>query len=242
MSEPNTNNVAQSGQSLDGLQSQLGYSFQQSSHLQTALCHSSFAFEQTHGIQENNEVLEFVGDAVLDLAVGEILFTTFPNVREGELTRMRAFLVNEASLASLARDLDLGAYIALGKGEEGTGGRDKPSILACAYEAVIGAVFVDGGYEAARKIVFRQFSSLISRGKQTMLEADAKSRLQEMVQAQFGEAPTYYLEKEEGPDHQKVFTVSVQFQGRTHAVATATNKKEAEQRAAALAIDGFEDT
>lgn len=233
------NKDEQTYDSLTVLEDGLGYIFQQRSHLQTALCHSSFAFEQTTNPQQDNEVLEFIGDAVLDLAVGEILLKKFAEVREGELTRMRASLVNEASLAALASDLDLGDYISLGKGEEQTGGRDKPSILACAYEAVIGAVFVDNGYEAARDIVIRQFLPLILRGKQTMLQADAKSSLQEMAQAHFGEAPTYHLEKEEGPDHQKVFTVSVHFQGRTHAVATASNKKEAEQRAAALAIETF---
>ena len=156
---------SQSIDSLDVLEDRLGYKFKQIDNLITALCHSSFAFEQTQKPRQDNEVLEFIGDSVLDLAVGEILLEKFAEVREGELTKMRASLVNETSLAGIARDLDLGGYISLGKGEEGTGGRDKPSILACAYEAVLGAVFVDSGYEVARDIVSRQFLPIISRGK-----------------------------------------------------------------------------
>jgi ribonuclease-3 len=227
--------------SLALCEERMGYRFKEASHLLTALIHSSFAFEQVGKVLRDNEVLEFLGDAVLDLAVAKALFVAFPAAPEGELTRMRAALVNETSLAALATEIRLGDFLLLGKGEENTGGRTKPSILSSVYEAVLGAVFVDGGYEAARVLVERQFAPLFAQGKRIMLQTDAKSRLQEMAQERFNEAPTYGLEKEEGPDHEKRFTVSVRFRDRVLATATASNKKEAEQRAAALALESFND-
>jgi ribonuclease-3 len=226
---------------LDELQERLGYRFNELARLLTALIHSSFAFEHTRKPLRDNEVLEFLGDAVLDLAVGKALFEAFPGVSEGELTRMRAALVNEGRLAEMALVLGLQDALLLGKGEEATGGRAKPSILSCAYEAVVGAVFVDGGYEAARLLTERQFVTLISRGSQSMLQGDAKSRLQELAQQRFNEAPAYFLEKAEGPDHARLFTVSVRFRGRVLAIADASSKKEAEQRAAAVALENFTD-
>ena len=224
---------------LATLEERLGYRFAGEVHLLTALIHSSFAFEQGRQPLADNEVLEFLGDAVLDLAVGNALFEAFPGVNEGDLTRMRAALVNEGSLADLARVLGLQDALLLGKGEEATGGRAKPSILSCAYEAIIGAVFVDGGYESARALAERQFAPLIARGRQSMLQGDAKSRLQELAQQRFNEAPVYGLEKAEGPDHARLFTVSARFRGQMLAMATASSKKEAEQRAAAAALENF---
>lgn len=226
---------------LAELQERLGYRFHEERHLLTALIHSSFAFEQSSKLLRDNEVLEFLGDAVLDLAVGKALFEAFPGASEGELTRMRAALVNEGSLADLARILGLNDAILLGKGEETSGGRGKSSILSCVFEAVVGAVFVDGGYEKARLLSEGQFAALIARGRQSMLQSDAKSRLQELTQQRFNEAPVYLLEKAEGPDHARLFTVSVRFRGRVLATADASSKKEAEQRAAAVALDNFAD-
>ena len=226
---------------LDRIQERLDYQFHDVGHLLTALIHSSFAFEQARKTVQDNEVLEFMGDAVLDLAVGNALFEAFPGASEGDLTRMRAALVNEGSLADLARTLELHEAILLGKGEEATGGRAKSSILSCAYEAMVGAVFVDGGYEAARVLAERQFAALIARGRQSMLQGDAKSRLQELTQQRFNEAPVYVLEKADGPDHARLFTVSVRFRGNMLAMADASSKKEAEQRAAAAALENFVD-
>ena len=224
---------------IQALEEILGYRFREPGHLLTALVHSSFSFEYGKNTLQNNEILEFLGDAVLDLVVGASLHVSFLNAKEGELTRMRAALVNEASLASLAAGLSLGQHLFLGKGEEASGGREKPSLLACAYEALIGAIFMDGGYEAVRPVVERQFAPLFSKGKKVMLRADAKSQLQELIQRHYSEAPVYSLEKEEGPDHDKEFTVSVRFRGTVLAQATAGSKKEAEQRAAAQGIDVF---
>jgi ribonuclease-3 len=213
----------------------LGYRFTDLRLLQKALIHSSFAFEQSQ-IGKNNETLEFLGDAVLDLVIGHSLIKRYPEMREGELTKLRAALVNETHLAGMARAIDLGRFLCLGKGEDASNGRNKSSILSCAYEAVIGAIFEDGGYESVAELVNRFFIPAIEGKKEALLVADAKSRLQEELQEQFNEAPTYRLDKEEGPSHKRVFTVSVLFHGVQLGTGTARSKKEAEQRAAADAL------
>jgi len=215
----------------------IGYRFTDLRLLQKALIHSSFAFEQAQ-IGKNNETLEFLGDAVLDLVVGHILIRRYPEMREGDLTKLRAALVNETHLAAMARDIDLGRFLSLGKGEDASQGRNKSSILSCAYEAVIGAIFEDGGYETVVAFIERFFLPAIEGKKEGLLIADAKSRLQEELQEQFNEAPSYRLDSEEGPSHMKVFSVSVVFQGDVLGKGTARSKKEAEQRAAADALAG----
>lgn len=222
-------------QELAALEQTLGYRFTDLRLLQRALVHASFAFEHALSGQDN-ETLEFLGDAVLDLVVGYALFQRFPAMREGDLTRLRAALVNETHLAAMARDLDLGRFLSLGKGEDATSGRNKSSILACAYEAVVGAVFEDGGYETARDFVLRFFTPVFDVKKQELALADAKSRLQELLQERFNEAPTYRLDLEAGPSHQRMFTVSVLFRDRVLGNGCASSKKEAEQRAAAAAL------
>jgi len=213
----------------------LGYRFTDLRLLQKALIHSSFAFEQSQ-IGKNNETLEFLGDAVLDLVIGHILIKRYPKMREGELTKLRAALVNETHLAKMAREIDLGRFLCLGKGEDASNGRNKSSILSCGYEAVIGAVFEDGGYETVTELVERFFIPAIEGKKEYLLVADSKSRLQEELQEQFNEAPTYRLDNEEGPSHMRVFTVSVLFHDVVLGTGTARSKKEAEQRAAADAL------
>ncbi len=213
----------------------LGYRFTDLRLLQKALIHSSYAFEQSQ-IGKNNETLEFLGDAVLDLVIGHTLIGRYPEMREGELTKLRAALVNETHLALMARAIDLGRYLCLGKGEDASNGRNKSSILSCAYEAVIGAVFEDGGYKTASELVERFFLPAIEGKKEDLLVADAKSRLQEELQEQFNEAPTYQLDNEEGPSHMRIFSVSVVFHGVVLGRGTARSKKEAEQRAAADAL------
>ncbi|MBU0665105.1 MAG: ribonuclease III [Proteobacteria bacterium] len=217
----------------------LGYRFTDLRLLQKALIHASFAFEHSFPGQ-NNETLEFLGDAVLDLVIGHTLFKRFPAMREGELTKLRAALVNETHLATMARDVELGKFLCLGKGEDASNGRNKSSILSCAYEAVVGAIFEDGGYETVKDFVSRFFIPAFDVKREELLIADAKSRLQEVLQEQFNEAPSYRLDMEEGPSHQKVFTVSVVFREIVFGTGSAGSKKEAEQRAAASALADYD--
>ena len=220
---------------LSELEQILGYRFTDLRLLQKALVHSSFAFEQSQA-GKNNETLEFLGDAVLDLVIGHILYKKYALMREGELTRLRAALVNETHLAEMARQIELGRFLFLGKGEDASHGRNKSSILSCAFEAVMGAVFEDAGYETVRALVTRLFVPAIEGKKEEMLIADAKSRLQELLQEQHNEGPTYRLDKEDGPSHQKQFTISVLFRDEVLGTGEARSKKEAEQRAAAAAL------
>lgn len=220
---------------LSKLEKTIGYRFTDLRLLQTALVHSSYAFEQAQG-GNDYEKLEFLGDAVLDLVIGHILLHRYAKLREGELTRLRSSLVNEQHLAKMAREIDLGRYLALGKGEESSHGRSKASILSCAYEAVVGAIFEDGGYQAAVDFVTSFFLPDIEGKKEELLIADAKSRLQEALQEKYNEGPSYKIEGEDGPSHQKVFTISVRFRDQVLGSGQAGSKKEAEQRAAAAAL------
>lgn len=213
----------------------LGYRFTDLRLLQRALVHSSYAFEQSQE-GENNEKLEFLGDAVLDLVIGHILSHRYLEMREGQLTKLRASLVNEHHLAKMARDISLGEYLFLGKGEDASQGRQKSSILSCAYEAVVGAIFEDGGYEIAAEFVERFFAPTLDPKKDELLVADSKSRLQELLQEKHNEAPVYTVEAEEGPSHNKLFSVSVRFQGDVLGTGQAGSKKGAEQLAAAAAL------
>lgn len=221
---------------LGRLEEKLGYVFRDRTLLQLALAHRSFAFEQARKPASDNERLEFLGDAVIDLAVGHALFARYPDMREGEMTRLRALLVRESHLAEVATALGLGDFILLGRGEESSRGRAKPSILSSAYEAVIGALFEDGGYAVAAAFINRHFLPLLDSQRQKLLQADAKSRLQEILQDSYSEAPTYLLDSAEGPDHRKTFSVSVCFRGVVLARGQASSKKEAEQAAAAEAL------
>jgi ribonuclease III len=231
--------VQQNKPELSRLEQTLGYRFTDLRLLQRALVHTSFAFENAFA-GEDNETLEFLGDAVLDLVVGEALYRQYPEMREGELTRLRAALVNETHLATMARNVDLGSFLSLGKGEDASSGRNKSSILSCAYEAVIGAIFEDGGYATVREFVLRFFVPAFDERREDMLIADAKSRLQEALQEQFNEAPSYRLDLEEGPSHQRIFTVSVIFRETLLGSGSASSKKEAEQRAAAAALAEYD--
>ncbi|MDA8166066.1 MAG: ribonuclease III [Desulfobacteraceae bacterium] len=221
---------------LHALEERLGYRFRDLRRLQQALVHRSYAYEQGRGFTADNETLEFLGDAVLDLAVGSTLFERFPAMREGELTRLRAALVNEGHLAVMARAVDLGPHLLLGRGEEVSRGREKASILASAYEALLGAVFLDAGYESAARLVEDHFAEWFG-SEERLLFVDSKSKLQELLQERYNEGPVYLLENEEGPAHQKRFTISVRFRGVPLATGMAGNKKEAEQQAAARAVE-----
>lgn len=216
---------------LQELQERIGYRFRDLRLLQLSLIHSSFAFERLDD-GRHNETQEFLGDAVLDLTVGFILFTRFPEMREGKLTRIRSALVNEGGLAEQAREIDLGRHLFLGKGETASQGQDKPSILSCAYEALVGAIFLDGGYDAALAFVRRFFEPHIDRHQKQLVSADAKSALQELLQERFNEGPEYVLVDEEGPAHARLFSIAVRFQGEELGTGRASSKKEAEQLAA----------
>ena len=221
---------------LHELQERIGYRFRDLRLLQLSLIHSSFAFERLDD-GRHNETQEFLGDAVLDLAVGYILFTRFPELREGKLTRIRSALVNETGLADRAREIGLGHHLLLGRGENASHGRDKPSILSCAYEALVGALFLDGGYDEALAFVRRFFEPHIESHKELLLSVDAKSSLQELLQERFNEGPEYVLVNEEGPAHARLFSVAVRFQGEELGAGKASSKKEAEQLAARTALD-----
>ena len=196
--------------------------------LRQALTHSSYANETGEG--EANERLEFLGDAVLDLALADILFQRYPDRDEGELSKIRAVVVSRPVLAQAARRLGLGEHLRLGKGEEGAGGRDRPSILAAALEALLGAVFLTHGYPQARELVDNLLGNEIERYAAERSQ-DYKSLLQQLGQRRFGTLPAYSLVEQEGPEHDKVFTVAVEL-GGSQAVGRGRSKKEAEQAAA----------
>jgi len=220
---------------LQELQERIGYRFRDLRLLQLSLVHSSFAFERLPD-GRHNETQEFLGDAVLDLAVGFVLFTRFPEMREGKLTRIRSALVNEGGLAERAREIGLGGHLLLGRGESAAHGHDKPSILSCAYEALVGAIFLDGGYDAALAFVRRFFEPHIDRHQEQLVSADAKSALQELLQERFNEGPEYVLKEEEGPPHARLFSITARFQGEELGNGKASTKKEAEQQAAREAL------
>ena len=220
---------------LQEMEALLGYKFSDLTLLQQALVHSSFGFEQLADAR-NNETLEFLGDAVLDLAVSDMLFHMYRGIKEGELTKMRAGLVKESTLAGMAKGIELNTFIMLGKGEEASRGRTKPSILAGTFEALIGAVYLDQGYEKAFHLISTHFGPMLPAKKEKMLVEDAKSHLQEKLQEQFNQAPTYHLDTEKGPDHAKKFTVSVRFLGKVLGVGSGGSKKTAEQQAAETAL------
>lgn len=211
------------------LEARLGYQFQDSELLQKALIHSSWANEHKSGSGASNERLEFLGDSVLGMITAEYLFRSMPDAGEGELTRTRAALVCEGSLYAVAQALGLGDYLHLGKGEQAGGGRERPSILADAVEAVFAAIFLDGGLEAVRPVITRL---ILERGIAETVQKDFKTALQEVVQRTPGQQLQYELVDQSGPDHQKVFTAAVLLNGAEIGRGTGRSKKEAEQIAA----------
>jgi ribonuclease-3 len=226
--------VTDQEQRLADLEDRLGYRFRDRQLLATALTHRSYANEHADLDRSDNEKLEFLGDAVLDLVVGHMLMNRYPGASEGELSVTRAQVVSEAGLAEVAEELSLGEFLYLGKGEQRSGGRFKPSLLSDAVEAVVAAVYLDGGFDAAWQLVTRLFPRRLSQVELTGYY-DHKTRLQERAQELVRETPTYQVIEERGPDHQKVFVVAVTLRGRELARAEGRSKKQAEQRAAAAA-------
>jgi ribonuclease-3 len=216
----------------------IGYTFTDAALLEEALRHSSYVNEAPNTSLRDNERLEFIGDAVLNLAVGHLLLQRFGGLKEGDLSRMRANLVNEGQLAQLARHLELHRGIRLGKGEALTGGLDKDSILAGALEALVAAVYLDGGFAAAFALVEREFQPLIGQIDPRFAHGDYKSQLQELVQSGPGTMPAYSIAREEGPDHDKTFWVRLKVMD-IEVEGTGKNRKAAEQDAARKALQAI---
>jgi len=220
----------------DRLQRRIGYRFANPALLSEALTHKSYSNEQATGLAPHSERLEFLGDAVLDLAISSLAFAAFSDFAEGELTRVRAEVVSEASLARIARGLDLGPCLRLGRGEERSGGREKDSLLADACEALLGAVFCDGGYPAACAVVEELFGSVLEEAAKRKVGADHKTRLQELLQSRFGRPPRYVLVETSGPDHQRHYRVEVHCGSDLLGCGSGRSKKNAEQEAARAAL------
>lgn len=218
------------------LKRKLMYEFKNTDLLDESLRHSSFVNEQADTNIQDNERLEFLGDAVLNLVVGHILMQRYPELKEGDLSRMRANLVNESQLALIAREIDLGSYIQLGKGEIHSKGWDKNSILADTFEAVIAAVYLDGGFDAVFKIIDIHFSVLINFVIMPTANHDYKSQLQELVQVAHRSMPIYRVVYESGPDHDKTFRVQLKV-GEIQTEGTGKSKKVAEQDAARKGLE-----
>ena len=220
--------------SLRELEKKLGYTFKDADLIKTAVTHSSYANENRKSGAKCNERLEFLGDSVLGMTVAELIYKMNPDMPEGQMTRLRAELVCEKSLAALAVTLKLGSCLRLGKGEEGSGGRTRPSILADAFEAVLAAMFLDGGAAPVAALIEKYLSP--QSGAFLAESSDYKTALQEAVQEKSGQILSYHTTAESGPDHMKQFTVEVHLNGEVLDEGTGRSKKEAEQAAARAAL------
>jgi ribonuclease-3 len=222
---------------LAELERALDYRFHRVELLNQALTHKSYVHEQREPAQ-HNERLEFLGDAVLGLVIGDYCYGKFADLAEGELSKLRASLVNEGNLARIARRLELGSYLLVGRGEELTGGRSKASLLADTLEAVLAAVYLDSSLEDVYQVVLRCFQedlgTVLNQGHK-----DYKSDLQEYTQEKFGCIPTYVVVRERGPDHEKVFEVEIAIRGQLQGSGTGKSKKEAEQAAACKVLEAL---
>ena len=223
---------------IKDLENAIGYRFANISLLQNALAHSSYANERWHDSLKSNERLEFLGDSVLGMVVADHLYRNFPDRPEGELTRMRADMVCENSLAAIADQIGLGEHLLLGHGEDRLGGRNRASILADAVESVIAACYLDGGMEAARRFI--KTFVLPNVPVRQLTNQDYKTALQELVQQKKNQHLSYVLVEESGPDHDKVFYVEVCLNGKRIGLGTGPSKKRAEQDAARVALDSLE--
>ena len=220
---------------LDSLQERIGYRFHNLSLLETAITHSSYANENRKYGSVSNERLEFLGDSVLGMAVATLIYNDKPYLSEGRMTKLRAEMVCEKSLAELSKELSLGNYLLLGRGEERGRGRERPSILADAVEAVIAAVYLDGGFTPVTKMVTGFFSPKMDRFESAI--TDFKTELQEIIQEKPGQILSYHTVDETGPDHLKVFAVEAKLDGAVLGSGEGGSKKEAEQAAARSALE-----
>ncbi|MTI84548.1 MAG: ribonuclease III [Firmicutes bacterium] len=226
---------------MENLRRVLNIDWERISLLQEALTHSSYAYENKGKANiKHNERLEFLGDAVLELIISEHLFLLCPDKPEGELTKMRARIVCEPSLASVARKLDLGRSMFMGRGEERSGGRKRPSILADVFEALLGALYLDKGFHLARDFALRELDEVLQGVLSGTYGRDFKTELQEYLQQRYSEPVKYQLVRAEGPDHDKTFTVTVSHRGKILGEGQGHSKKEAEQEAARMALNVLE--
>lgn len=224
---------------LERLQERIRYTFGDARLLGQALTHVSFGHENYQDrplAYRDNERFEFLGDAVLDLVISDLLLEAYPEATEGQLSKMRAAVVNEKTLFEIAKGLDLGGLIRLGKGEQRTGGAEKPSILSSAFEALISAIYIDGGFNAVFPVIRYLFAPLFVDNPMHAFH-DYKTRLQEAVQGKFRLTPTYHLTQSTGPDHAKVFEVEVRLRNTVLAKAEGSSKKDAEQNAAKVGLE-----
>jgi ribonuclease-3 len=223
---------------LDDLQQLIQYEFSNLSLLNTALTHSSYTANR-HEVLEHNERLEFLGDSVLSMIISQYIFKSCNEMAEGQLTRIRANIVCEQSLYAAARKINLGRYLLLSKGEELTGGRTRPSILADAFEALIAAIYLDGGIGKAKIFVLNKLSNIIKQAIQNKIISDFKSFIQEHIQKSSQGKITYKLLSEEGPDHNKIFEMAIMLEDKMLGKGQGASKKEAQQAAAKNAIDNL---
>ena len=224
---------------LDKLQNILGITFNDASLLQQALVHGSYLHENPDFALPSNERLEFLGDSLLGFVIAEKLYTDFPDLAEGGMTKLRAALVRKETLARLAGDLGLGDYLYMGSGEESSGGRGKQSILASTLESLVGAVLLDQGFEPCRSFVLRLFESEMGDAVDERLAEDYKSALQEITQARHRTAPSYRIVKTAGPDHAREFTVEVSVNGAVIGSGSGRSKRQAEREAARAALQNM---
>jgi ribonuclease-3 len=222
---------------LEELESCLDYYFKNPALLQQAITHKSYLNEAREKIQRDNERLEFLGDAVLDLVISQDLLFNYPDTPEGELSKMKARIVSETALARVAGRLEIGRFLLLGRGEEMTQGRAKPSLLANALEAILAAVYLDGGLGSAGQVIQKIFKDDIEALLKTEAFTDYKTELQELCQRDYEILPTYTLLGETGPDHQKTFEVQLSIKGNVYGKGIGRSKKEAEQQAAREALE-----
>lgn len=221
---------------MKNLEKRLGYKFKNLDLLKTALSHSSYANEMKNGYN-SNERLEFLGDSVLSIVVSDYIYKNFSDMPEGDLTRLRASLVCEKALCSFSRELNLGEYLLLGRGEDKSGGRERDSILADAFEAVLAAIYIDGGFENARNLALDFVLRELKNSKHDDSFKDYKTLLQEIIQRNPEESVSYYLTGESGPDHAKNFDVEVRLNSNVIGKGSGKNKKQAEQMAAKQALE-----
>jgi ribonuclease III len=217
-------------------ESKIGLKFKDKELLKRSLTHRSFLNENKDEELKNNERLEFLGDAVLELIISEYLFNTYPERAEGDLTSFRAAVVKTDSLAKISKQLGIGEFLLMSKGEEMTGGREKDYLLANTFEAIIGALYLDQGYEPVKEFLIKHLVPQISTIVKYRLDIDSKTKLQETTQTKFKTTPVYKVIKEKGPDHNKIFTVAVMIKGKIYGEGEGITKQKAEDAAASQAL------
>ncbi|MBF0506735.1 MAG: ribonuclease III [Nitrospirae bacterium] len=225
---------------IQGIEDSLGYTFKHKSLLVTALTHKSYHHENVGAAQNHNERMEFLGDSVLGLIIAEALYLVKDSLSEAGMSKIKSYLVKEQVLFEMASRLSLGDYLSLGKGEESTGGRQKRSVLSNAFEALVGAVFLDSDYLTAKEIVLRVFNESIERAILKKEAYDFKSDLQEKVQSVLGTLPEYRIVRQEGEEHKKVFTTEVYVHGKLFGTGSGKSKKESQMAAAKEALEKLE--